>query len=248
MPSLRAAPEVFFHKDDAPADAKVLLPLDLVLRQVMPPQPGRSAPAGHPGQYPVGFRQGRAVTGQWTAAPQPTQGSMVFPTAAHLRGGAGTRARNGEDTCLQREKACEPPRALNRLVTKPGRVQSRNLGRDAWLFRMPLSAVVAALPPEIRHSLNGSDPGTAFVRHPAGGIRGPDADGKGLVFKWGQLREWCSVSLEALVAPESEVELPLATLVPSLLGSQGNGEARKQVEMDTRIPDVFLRRKQTATG
>jgi predicted regulator of Ras-like GTPase activity (Roadblock/LC7/MglB family) len=105
-------------------------------------------------------------------------------------------------------------------------------------FTLPVSAVLGALPEEIRHALNGSDAQTASFLIPLGELE-PQLRGGRLCFKWAQIREWCSVPLDMPVAPESDIELPLDAVVPIFLASRAESAARRQVEVDTRIPDVF---------
>jgi len=112
---------------------------------------------------------------------------------------------------------------------------------------VPLFGVLAVLPSEIRRALNGSDARiTAFVI-PLDEIETRMRSGR-LHFKWSQLRAWCSVGVSALAAPDMDIDLPLATVVPLFMAARETPVARKQVEVDTRIRDVFSKSKKSPGG
>jgi predicted regulator of Ras-like GTPase activity (Roadblock/LC7/MglB family) len=112
---------------------------------------------------------------------------------------------------------------------------------------IPLSEVLPDLPEEIRHALNAADAGVATFQIPRAEVESGMRTGR-LSFKWAQLRDWCSLPLplDAPVAPDMEITLPLSSVVPHFMATRGTPDTRKPVEIDSRIPDIFSKAKSAA--
>ncbi len=245
---LRAAtPEIFFNAEGAPADAKVLLPLDCVLRQMTPARRNGQRQPSIPVSIPSAFLRSdkggaprangspaRAAAEPWYSQRRP---SYELPAeAAQDQRPAQSAVSTAKKPLQSLASATESPRPAPELAapaqaaTPPG------------CFALPLAAVLAALPAEIRQRLNGSAAGPAAFHIPLGEIESRMRTGK-LLFKWGQLRAWCAADLAAQASPDLDIELPLAAVVPLFMAAREIADPRKQVEIDSRIPDIFSKAK-----
>jgi predicted regulator of Ras-like GTPase activity (Roadblock/LC7/MglB family) len=262
-----ATPEIFFHADRAPADAKILLPLEHVLRQITPcrrddqrlPSIPVNIPSiflkaslarpngasGHGGQEPW-YSQRRPTyetqpEGDSDAGPPgPANGKKPFRPLATDRPRRTTEPP-AAPAAPPVSSAPAAPTAPTAPISPIGPISPIPAAADSKLpecFAIPLSAVLAVLPPEIRHSLTGSDATSGCFLIPMGEFEARMRTGK-LHFKWGQLQNWCTVDLAASAAPDLDIDLPLAAVVPLFVAGRGTPEPRKQVEVDTRIPDLF---------
>jgi predicted regulator of Ras-like GTPase activity (Roadblock/LC7/MglB family) len=287
---LRAAtPEIFFHPEGAPADAMLLLPLEPVLRQMMPSrrddqrQPAipvnipsifaKAAPANaRPGvpasrggaepwysqrrptyEAPEGG-EGRNPKSEPSEARQTAQSPLIptgqirkdeaqIPTAQRPRVAPEPVAATVRPTVAPPIPAPAPAAAPVFIPPPPVAAATRipvpaaavpAAPRDS--VAIPLAAVLPALPRELRSALSGR--GRESFAIPMAEFETRIRSGK-LRFKWGQLRGWCGAEPSASLAEDTEVELPLATVVPLFLAARQTPDTRKKVEVDSRIPDVF---------
>ena len=231
-------PEVFLHADGAPTDAKILLPLDIILRQLTPPRRDDQRQPAIPVNVPSIFLksgQAGANTSSSAKAKEPWY-SQRRPTYETQPDVYPPKAPSGNGTKPVQLPASTPIPPHRKPVAGEQTIPPVAVRADC--FSLPLSAVLATLPAEIRHALNGADARAAAFIIPNTGFESHMRTGR-LRFKWRELRDWCSVNLDAAVAPETEIELPLATVVPLFMAARDAAPSRKQVEVDTRIPDVF---------
>jgi predicted regulator of Ras-like GTPase activity (Roadblock/LC7/MglB family) len=96
------------------------------------------------------------------------------------------------------------------------------------------------LPEGIRQAMNGLDPATRSFLIPFTDFENQMRSGK-LRFKWSKLQGWCRPEPFAASAADVDVDLPLASLVPLFLEKHKAPDARKKLEVDSRIPDVFAK-------
>jgi predicted regulator of Ras-like GTPase activity (Roadblock/LC7/MglB family) len=246
---LRAAtPEIFFNAGSAPADAKVLLPLESVLMQMTPSrradQRQPSLPVNIPsifvksGPPRVNAAAGRGGAEPWYSQRRPTyEGQPERPQPAVPPPAAG------EKTPVQPPaSAPEPPRQETAPPRMPPQPQAPEPAPAADTFSLPLEEVLGVLPAEVRQGIGGAEAKTASFLIPLREIEPRMRSGK-LLFKWAQLRCWCDTELAAAATPDLEISLPLAAVVPLFMAARENQEPRKQVEIDTRIPDIFAKAK-----
>ena len=103
---------------------------------------------------------------------------------------------------------------------------------------IPFDIVFPTLPMEVQATYGGSNPaGEPFIV-PMAEFEPRMRTGK-LRFKWSELRGWCGTPAPAAGATDVEVDLPMATVVPLFLAARKTPDARKKIEIDSRIPDVF---------
>jgi predicted regulator of Ras-like GTPase activity (Roadblock/LC7/MglB family) len=242
---LRAlTPEIFFHAEGAPAEAQVLLPLEIVLRQMMPARREDQRPPAIPVNIPSIFikagqpqTNGAAARGNadpWYSQRRPSYETQPEPAPAPTNG----FVKPHHPLASERARRDANPAPVPGCPQSPPNPPPHG-------FPLPLPAVLAALPPEIRHALNGPEAQTASFVIPLNELDARMRAGK-LLFKWGQLRAWCSVELSALAAPDLDIELPLAAVAPLYMAARHATEPRKQVTVDVRIPDIFSKSKRPA--
>jgi predicted regulator of Ras-like GTPase activity (Roadblock/LC7/MglB family) len=252
-------PEIFFHAEAAPAGAKVQLPMEIVLQQMMPARrQGQRQPAA-PMNIPSIFVKAEAArtnggvprvsADPWYTPRRPTYEAPPEPQPAQPQPAAAPDAAAPDapaaDAPAANKKHFQPLAAVTERTRRAPEAAAAAPSTPPGMFALPLAGVLAALPGEVRHALNGSEAQTALFFVPIGEIERRLRTGK-LLFKWGQLRDWCNASLSALAAPELDmldIELPLAAVVPLFMAAREAQDPRKQVEIDARIPDIFARSK-----
>lgn len=171
-----------------------------------------------------------AVESAAEAAVEPTVGPTVELTFGQSAEPAvEPAAESAAETAV--ESAIEPEvKAEEKPEEKPA-----TGGGDSFL--LGFSIVREVLPEGVREALNGSVPPDAAFRIPMEEFEARMRTGK-VVFKWGRLREWCDATLGG--DADTDIELPLAGVVPIFMAARTKGpEARKRVEVDARIPEVF---------
>ena len=266
-----ATPEIFFYTDRAPADAKLLLPLYHVLREMMPcrrddqrqpsvpisiPSIFSKASPSRPGAAPAnGSKEAwysqRLPTYEAPPEPEaeatpPANGKKPYWPLASERQRRGTEPVAAPSTPPEPSVPSSPlspvsptvPEGLKGPKGPTGPIPAAADSGPSGSFAIPVEAVLSALPPEIRNALTDSDGRSAFFLIPLGEFEARMRTGK-LLFKWGQLQDWSNVELSAPVAPDLDVDLPLAEVVPLFMAARKTPDTRKQFEVDTRIPDLF---------
>jgi predicted regulator of Ras-like GTPase activity (Roadblock/LC7/MglB family) len=271
-------PEIFFHPDTGNPEAKVQLPLALVIVRIKPPKRGEQRQASVPVNIPSVFAKtgpsaivGPAVTAKesWytprrpTYEPKPEVLTVQSPTTP------GPALVNDPPKPQPIAKAAPPapePRPitpepvaasrglpLSRVTVKPGKSQidtgshaNQETGdhpvpasENVDSLSIPLHTVAEALPAELQAEFYGESAQTFIVpisefepRLRAGRLR----------FKWSELRGWCVPPARDSSAPDVDVELPMSKVVPLFMAAKRTApEKRKQVEIDSRIPDVFAK-------
>jgi len=262
---LRAAtPEIFFHAQGALDNVKVVLPLEIILRQVAPPRREDQRQPAIPVSIPSVFLKARQAGASGVPAPKPKEAwySQRRPTyempeeeeeperdAQDAQAGAknGTPSNGKPDQSFasvthRSRRINEPREAYSIPIAWNAAPESSDYPDCPDYFTLPLASVLGALPAKIRHALNGSDAQTASFLIPLAEFEPRLRAGK-LLFKWAQMRDWCSVPLHSPVAPDSDIELPIEAVVPLFFAAGTARVPRKQVEVDTRIPDVFSKSK-----
>ncbi len=251
---LRAVtPGIFFHPDGANADAKVMLPLETVLRRMMPTRHDNQRQPAIPVNIPSIFvKAGAGPAGKGTAEPwysqrRPTYESKpepdstpVSPTSVNGRKPPTQAAQSRSPAPQPASVPARPPGATpftppTAPIPTPA-IHVPSARPDS--ITVPLSSVLPALPPEIQQTINRSGLGKNPFIIPLAECESRMRSGN-LRFKWSQLRIWCGVELSTSPAEDTEVELPLATIVPLFLAARQAPDLRKKVEVDARIPDVF---------
>jgi predicted regulator of Ras-like GTPase activity (Roadblock/LC7/MglB family) len=169
-------------------------------------------------------------------APAPVNIPAVF-------GRAQPSAGAQEAWYSQRRPVCENIPG----ITEPanGHAPKPVFVKAAGLYEIPVPAILERLPQEIRHSVNCPDVQMAAFAIPEAEFESRMRAG---VFKvtWGALRSWCNLDLGRSAAADTEVRIPLDFMVPVLLAAHRNQEARNQVRVDSRIPDIFTKGRRVA--
>ena len=243
---LRAAtPGIFFHPDGAPGDAKLLLPLEAVLRGMMPSRREDQRLPSIPVNIPSIFsksgqtqaRPGRGGSAEpWYSQRRPTYDGPPQPDSSAVPAppANGTKTAPPQPALPSVPVAPAPPVA----VAAPLIPTAPPAAAPAGYVAIPLAVVLPALPTEIRHALYGCDPSAESFVIPLTEFETRMPSGK-LVFKWSELRGWCRAEAFASTAEDIDVELPLAPVVPLFLAARKTPDKRKKIEIDARIPDVF---------
>jgi predicted regulator of Ras-like GTPase activity (Roadblock/LC7/MglB family) len=126
--------------------------------------------------------------------------------------------------------------------TGPARVpvpHATNPPAPADSVAIPLAVVQPVLPPELQEAFSGAGPATGSFLIPLAEIESRIRLGK-LRFKWSQLAGWLGSEVSTFPVQDADIDLPLAAVVPLFLAArQQPQDARKKVEVDSRIPDVF---------
>ena len=239
---LRAAtPGIFFHAEIAPPGAKVILPLECVLRQMMPSRRDNQRQPAIPVSIPSIFvkaTQGSPVRGSaepWYSQRRPTYDAEPRAAPQSKSASAPITHATKPSQPLASDRPRRSPRPPEQASAQPDHCA------------IPLAIVLTALPEAIRHALHGSDTQSASFLIPSVEMEARMRAGK-LQFKWAQLRGWCSVELSALVAPETDIDLPLATVVPLFLATRGTKASRFQPAPDPRIPDIFSKSRRSTSS
>jgi predicted regulator of Ras-like GTPase activity (Roadblock/LC7/MglB family) len=295
---LRAATpgEIFFHPDGAPADAKLLLPLEPILRRMKPDrrddQRTQSLPANIPSVFAkAGPAPEHAANGgaeKWFSqrrptydvpdeepepkpsngngdakAPEAVQPPAPEPAALPVEPAPAASAPLRMPTAPVEAAPVPPPApapvAATPVLPPPPApaptaaapvappppapiaavpAPAASAPATADTVTIPLSIVLETLPASIRESLNGADPATRSFLIPFTEFESQMRTGK-LRFRWSQLQTWCHPEPFAATAADTDVDLPLAQLVPIFLATRKSPEPRKKIEVDSRIPEVF---------
>jgi predicted regulator of Ras-like GTPase activity (Roadblock/LC7/MglB family) len=253
-------PEIFFHPETGAPETKLQLPLDLVVRKIRPARRSDQRQPSIPGNIPSVFAKAGSTpvptaahgAGEsWytprrpTYEPKPEVSAPVAPAPAPAAIAPAPVATIPEPpkpapqavVAVPPPPAPEPPKpapVLAAPIIPPAAPIPQAAPSDS--LRIPLQSVAAALPQEIQATLSGAPTQTFVI--PIAEFEPRMRTGR-LRFKWSELRGWCVPPASATAAEDSDVDLPMATVVPLFLATRNGAAGRKKVEVDARIPDVF---------
>lgn len=264
-----ATPEVFLHPDAAPADSTVALPLDIIVRQMSPSRRDDQRPPAIPTNIPSIFGKAggaapeapspRSGAEAWYTPRRPTleipaEPQPAAPPAVIANGRNPSPTPPASPLRIVPAHSTAPISAPISLPTPPPVVTPEPVpfppitpavppvpaavpnmpAAPTDSLAIPLASIASALPPSVAESLNPS----ASFQIPLADLDSRMRAGK-LVFKLAQLREFSTIPLAHSLPADTEIELPLPAVVPLYLAARKAPAPRKQLEIDSRIPDVF---------
>ncbi len=241
---LRAAtPAIFFNPGAAPDDAKLALPLEYVVRQMTPSRREDQRQPAIPVNIPSIFAKAEQANAPGAAKKE------AWYSHRRLSYEADPQSQPTPEPATPTAPAAPLPTQSKKPFIPLASVTERHRRGDpappaapAGFVAVPVSEVLPELPEEIRLAFNGSDPRTIAFVIPVTEIEPRLRTGR-LVFQWEQLRAWCGTPLADHLPPAAEVALPLAAVVPLFMAARGPQDPRKQIEVSSRIPDIFGKAK-----
>jgi len=261
---LRAAtPDIFFNSSDVSSDIKLSLPLEAVLQRMMPSRREDQRQPAIPVNIPSVFAKtgveaarppGAPVRGgaePWYSQRRPSYeaapaGKAADPTAGIPNGATTTPAQHAREVTEPVTAQSKPGQPI---LTTPAPSPAATPALAAPLpvanaepppktVSIPVAVVLTALTAELREALATSKPEVEAFAIPMTEIETRMRAGK-LKFKWNELAGWCGGSVPESADGDMDVVLPLVSVVPLFLAARQAPDARKKIEVDSRIPDVF---------
>jgi predicted regulator of Ras-like GTPase activity (Roadblock/LC7/MglB family) len=252
-------PEIFFHPEAAGAETKVQLPLGLVIQKLKPARRGDQRQPSLPSNIPSVFAKTGASSGAGSAAavakegwytprrptyePKPEPPVAPEPAAAAVPVPVIPEPPKPASAAAPVVMAETPPTPVVPApveaapapvaVTPPAAAEPET---SPDFFSVPFQTIAPALPEDIQAAFAGIAAQTFVI--PISEIEPRMRTGK-LRFKWSELRGWCVPPSASEGSPDVEIDLPMATVVPLFMARRNTAAARRKVEIDSRIPDVF---------